>query len=325
MYKTSLVKTNTMLDRTIPDSVTIASNTQLTVYSGELLPMFWYKDLTINVGATLTASTTSRGLIIAVKGTLTLNGVISMTAKGFGFATLPNTRYLNLYALLDGKMVMGVQPCNCVGEVSSNTKPTIYTSDKHIFTIDNSITTAAAIGSHGIDGNKIGLCGGGGASLMGAGYDGRVGGMGYMFSGGSGAGGSRYGAGDIASWAGYAPVNYGLNGGYTYNTNSATAYCGGAGNPGIAYAQTGTGGLLIVVANEIKGSGNLESKGMQGGYDPGGGVYAGSGSGGGAIIVRYLSSSTLVSSTQIVTTGGLGYAGQGKNGGKGHVSYECFF
>ena len=56
--------------------VTISSNTSLTGLKR-------YNNLTINAGQTLTSSaTTNASLIIQVKGTLTINGTISMDAKG---------------------------------------------------------------------------------------------------------------------------------------------------------------------------------------------------------------------------------------------------
>lgn len=61
---------------------------------------------------------------------------------------------------------------------------------------------------------------------------------------------------------------------------------GGAGNPGgtgNSYpGQTGTGGLLIIYANNMKNEGTIKSNGSSGG-----GVRSGGGSGGGSINIFY--------------------------------------
>lgn len=68
-------------------SVTISSNTSLTVlnkngiYDGDMV-VRQYRSLTINSGVTLTTDQPCRGLFIFVQGDCTINGTLSMTARG---------------------------------------------------------------------------------------------------------------------------------------------------------------------------------------------------------------------------------------------------
>ena len=62
--------------------MTYASNTNLTsVLDGDVVVMN-YQNLTINSGVTLTTSNRCRGLVIYCLGNCTINGTLSMTARG---------------------------------------------------------------------------------------------------------------------------------------------------------------------------------------------------------------------------------------------------
>ena len=208
-------------------------------------------------------------------------------------------------------------------------KPTIEDSPANAtFPIGPQISPVTPAGSNGSSGQATLSCGGGGGSYYTASYQISAGGLGYVFSGGSGA----CGAVENASFAAVAPVNYGLAGGYcVYQTNH---WLGGAGNPGeggtwaglTSIGQTGTGGLLIVVANIIQGTGKFVSKGSNGGASSG--VYSGgAGSGGGIVFVRCVTNNSFDYGTGMDTTGGLATTEgtlDGKNGGEGYKSFEVF-
>lgn len=127
----------------------------------------------------------------------------------------------------------------------------------------------------------------------------------------TGAGGNGYGARYRSSW---------------YNRNGG----GGAGNPGGrgCYAsgwsdslngENGTGGLMIIFAPLIIGTGSFESTGSKGG--PGG---AGGGSSGGGSINIFTSSLTMLDKTQFNVNGGASVNSSGK-GGNGTYNIDLLF
>ena len=108
---------------------------------------------------------------------------------------------------------------------------------------------------------------------------GAAGGRGTSYSGGTGGGGMQY-------HAGYSPTAGSSNGGAGGNSDknaSGTTYgtTGGAGNPGGKNgASNGTGGLLIIYADEYDNNGNITATGARGGSAS---ISAGGSSGGGSI------------------------------------------
>ncbi len=305
----------------VGDDVTIATDTQLTTTSGQYLPTFYYKNLTVNAGATLTTSNPCKGLIIIVSGTLTLNGKISMTARGYGSATLPTTDTVDLFTV--GSMRrLGIHEVSFVAAE----RPLNAT-----FPIGQQVSPVTPAGSNGSSGQTTMSCGGGGGSYYTASYQVSAGGLGYVFSGGSGACGAMP-TGEAASWPSTTLVNYGLAGGYV--SNSGNRWLGGAGNPGeggtwnslTSVGATGTGGLLIVVANTIQGTGQFVSKGSNGGASSGN-YSGGAGSGGGIVFVRCITHNSFDYINGIDTSGGLSDKSgnfDGRDGGTGYQSFEVF-
>lgn len=97
------------------------------------------------------------------------------------------------------------------------------------------------------------------------------------------------------NYGGVGGIDGGAGGNALTKRNNSTTYTsgGGAGNPGgkgslnnsltSSYrGQTGTGGLLIIYANNMKNEGTIKSNGSSGG-----GVRSGGGSGGGSINIFY--------------------------------------
>ena len=304
---------------------TISVDTQLTTTSGQYLPTFYYRNLTVNSGVTLTTSNPCKGLILVVTGTLTLNGTISMTARGFGSATLPSPDAVNLYTLSHVRRIGLYEPFEITDSPSNA-----------IFPISTQTSPITPAGSNGSSGQMTLSCGGGGGSYGTTGYQVCPGGLGYVFSGGSGACGIYGAASGDSRFTTIQPENYGLTGGYAiYNV----PWLGGAGNPGggglispwgglPSLGETGTGGLLIVVANIIQGTGKFVSKGSNGGASSVAGTYSGGGgSGGGIVFVRCVTNNSFDYGTGINTTGGLANTDgtwDAKNGGEGYKSFEVF-
>lgn len=251
------------------------SDTKMTIFK-------YNKNLIIDENVLLTPQTRKKGLCIICNGTLEVNGEISMTSRG---------------AIAEGQDVL-------LFKNSDNTYefvPSIGAAET--MPVWNA---QGQIGTHGIGRQS-------GAGASGGGYNGASaatggkGSAGTSYSGGTGGGatgidaqgGSRY-----LSFSGSPNGGKGGNGGiYLYNVSdnftggtvygTPGAYGGGAGagNPRgtksssatAQEAEDGTGGLLIIYTNELKGTGKISSNGSTGGTDTNGIRYYGGGSGGGSI------------------------------------------
>ena len=169
--------------------------------------------------------------------------------------------------------------------------------------------------------------GGSGTKESGASVSSGAGGTGTSYSGGPGGGGTHGTtnaiSGSNAGGAGGRPNDKSYSGG------------GGAGNPGgLRYTTAGyygsaedgangTGGLLIIYANNYVNSGIISANGYNGGKGVDG-YGNGGGSGGGSINIFYHTSVTQGSNVSV--TGGLGgnpksSSAKGGNGGNGTVTY----
>ena len=252
-----------------------------------------FNNFTVNEGHIVTPINRCKGMYLFVNGDLTINGTLSMTARG---ANAP------------GKFI-GIDP----------DREFIYFNEEDIFSqyklpVIGKEGGLGRLGSPGLDGTN-GACGAGGGG-NGLGNAPTFGASGTSFSGGSGGGGAT-----SSQWGikvGYNPEPDGGAGGaskYVGGVNPGYGG-GGAGNPGGTgnqNGQNGTGGLMLlfVKGNIIFGpNGKIVSKGMNGGdgkpgienntYNSGGGGA----SGGGAI--HLFSKSTDIDISKIDVSGGLG-------------------
>ena len=258
-------------------------------------------NLTVDEGVTLTAYASKngyggpKGMAIYCTGTLTNNGTISMTARG---------------AKAEGQNVY----------LWKNT--------------DNSyeyVPAAGGIGSRGQSGNaEAGAAGvnrqtGGG----GAGGSGGAGSAGTSYSGGTGGGGCYEYSGDTEL---DGKENGGAGGKAGSSRHAGCSTGGGAGNPGGkglnwigGDATNGTGGLLILVADNIENNNVIESKGSNGGTSNNNRNFeAGGGSSGGGSINIFGKNS--IKKGTITTNGGIATYGYdygnhyGGAGGTGSIS-----
>lgn len=225
-------------------------------------------DLTINSGVTLTAYNTvyggPKGMLLYTTGTLTNNGTISMTARGAKAVGQNVYLWQNKDASYEYVPAVG----ETGGAISS---PSGY--------------------NKGEDGNNR-KTGGGASGQAGGGYGiSGAGSAGTSYSGGSGGGGS-YRTWTYSSGQGSSGQPNGGQGGYgSRATGSGTSGgSGGAGNPsGLGYGdgyqngQNGTGGLLMMHANNFLNNGKIDSNGSNGGLT----VMNGGGSGGGSINIFF--------------------------------------
>ena len=222
-------------------------------------------DLTINVGQTFTPSVRKLFTCLYVRGTLTVNGVLSMSQRGANHSatTAQNLRIIT-------------------GTYSSVTNPQVPSSGGS----GGAGVGGTATGNAGTAGSAGGTGGGGAGGSWGSSSSG-AGALGTSYSGGPGGGGNSNAAGTTAGGA-----NGGAGGNGTQSGSDGGG--GGAGNPGGvpgangAYgAQTGgagTGGALIIFCNAFAGSGSVTAAGANGG-NTGASGGGGGGSGGGSITV----------------------------------------
>jgi hypothetical protein len=316
-------------------------------YDGDMA-LKQYTSLTIDADYILTTDQPCAGLMVLVDGNCTINGWLSMTARGaFREPTGVATGGLDLPvkpsggglgedltggAVFDGcgtavealegsfpntgtGSLMNIlkvgMPAN--GDNDSNEGTFIYHDGKDA---DN-YTVTSSWGARPTDCGKSGEGGAGGGKSIGM-----LGGAGTCFSGGSGAGGAYAGQNCYAnSWGGAGTVGQ----------NSGDWSCGGgAGNPGGAsvnyssYAAVkggdGTGGVIILLVSgdlTIGAAGGIYCRGVGGASgDNNGNSNRGGSSGGGNMIVGY--GGTLSNSGTIDCGGGfISVADNDGNGGIG--------
>lgn len=278
-------------------TVTISSNTDLTSTTDGDFVIKEYDTLTVNSGVTLSVSNRCKGLIIYVKNNCTVNGTITMTAKGPNLAS--PTEGIAFPRHLHSAGVKG-----------------LVTDYRSVATGGSGGAGSVVVGNPGgtiTNGTGGGGSGGSGYNTSGAGA------AGTCFSGGTGGGGGASGSYGSAG---------GANGGAGGNasTSGISGAGGGAGNPGGApynggsTGSTGTGGFLALVVGgnlTIGASGVISSDGSDGGDGGPNGPYPGGGgaSGGGRVVVLY--GGTLSNSGSVQANGGDGGPPAGQPGGAG--------
>ena len=296
--------------------VTISSNTDLaSTLNGDIVYKN-YRNLTVNSGCTLSVSNACRGLWIRVRGTLILDGTISMSLKAPKLSSAGSDLYI------------------CYTDIKVPTAGAAGGAAKAV------ASGAGNPGGNGVDGQ----CGGGGSGgchpyTWGQDAYSGAGAAGFVAGGGSAGSGSAATTNYTTRYAGNPGNPYGGNGGNGVGGNACASGggaggAGGAGGTGTADYKyyyggaggAGAGGILIIMANRIEGSGSLKSQGSNGGYAwnaVGGGAGGGGGSGGGSITVYYLSSSANWSVDNNGGSGGSG-AGGGAGGAGGAGSYRYY-
>ena len=270
--------------------VTYSSNTNLVVpnknglYDGDMVVMN-YRNLTINNGVTITTDQPCRGMLIYVKENCTINGTLTMTARGAyanptvaggsdGNAVSSNglrfkrRKEGQTQTLSDNNLLYG---CGTAAVTAENNQSKIDNNGK-IYTIArtgaNGASAAVAGKDTGVNGGSgsngsTGQSGGGGAGGATTGNAGTTtsgaGSAGTCFSGGAGGGAAidiRGGGSVLTADSGDSYGGQGGDGAVAGTTNSLGAG-GGAGNPGgvkscnvhPSHAQDGfdgTGGLIVL-------------------------------------------------------------------------------
>lgn len=322
-------------------------------YDGDMV-VKQYTSLTINTGDVVTTDQPCRGLFILVQGNCTINGTLTMSARGasanptvsgasdnnsvnsnglqFPFFTVGGNETLtSANTLLNG--------CGTLARSVIANFPSLSSNGTILKSVRIGATGGAEADAYNTDathsgntGNTIANGTGGGGSGMAYYYArSRVGATGSCFSGGSGSGAIRSypPAGNNTNSS--SPVDYGGQGGQGQHYgqfNNVTG--GGAGNPAGGSTGTSTGGtngtggliILVVKGNLIIGaSGVITANGSLGGYtsDDVNNTEGGS-SGGGRIIIAH--KGTYTNNGTVQANGGIKSAGAGGNGGAGSITVQ---
>lgn len=264
-------------------------------------------NLTINSGVTLTACKSDdgyggpKGMFIYCTGKITNNGTISMTARG----ARATGQDVVLWKNNDGSYeIVPADGANGADGLWSPYYGTFggYTGKPASTTNFKRATGGGGSGAANQGNSRHGVSG--------------AGGKGSSFSGGTGGGAvsvSMTSVGD--NILGGTGNSNGGTGGYGWSNRSAVG--GGAGNPGGSgntYGSNGTGGLLIIYANELINSNNsiINANGSSGGWTE----VCGGSSGGGSVNIFYRQN--FENNGSIVANGGT--AGNGGAGGTGSVT-----
>ncbi len=278
-----------------------------------------YDTLTINAGHTVTTNNRCKGLLILVQGDCTINGTLTMTARGayvtpiaagvpeggLQFGMLKSSGSANL----SGATVSGTGAA-CIAAMAQ--QPAVISG------VTFWVKREGAVGYQGPgpagDGHQSGAGGCGGSKFTP--FGGGSGGTGTCFSGGTGGGG-----GLVSAEPGDDGDDYGGPGGNGIYEN----YGGGAGNPlgaGGTGGSNGTGGLLMLIVggNLTIGASAVISADGSNGANALSEASGGGGSGGGNIIIAYAGTLSNAGTVQATAgTGGGSVTSDGRNGGAGSI------
>jgi hypothetical protein len=325
----------------VEGDVTFSSSVQMSSsFTNEFNGDFFvknFKNLSIPAGLTVSPLYPCRGLIIFCTGDCTIDGTLTMTAKGGGVRSrlFPSSSLSEgNFDTLDISLYFNSSSLNGFGNSNANwarsgsmwfdrTKKEIPIkgTTNSLGTVNTG--TGAFGGRSGGNGNAGVFCcgsgGGGGIYSLdtNARLTGSAGGTGTIFAGGGGGGGMGTNAGGGGS-ATAASAIYEQGSQFTA-TGTPVSNGGGAGNPAGGGNSSndggfGVGGLLILI---VKGNLTINSSGVisNNGVSGGSGTTGGGGSGGGRTILLYGGTYTNLGS--IVANGGSGGGGSGAGGSGG--------
>ena len=314
-----------------------------------------FTSMTINSGDTVTVDQPCRGLFIYVQGDCTINGTLTMTARGASAnptssgandSSAVGSNGIRIGMFTSGGSSTFTNDGSGFAGCGTGVKTAVANNlnlvgNGQIFTIARTGASGGVTPNHGNQDSSRGDAGdnGSGGSLGGGGsggdawgnmnQNGTRGGSATCFSGGSGGGG--YNGNDSAPNSG-AGSNTGGQGG-TGSTNHNAICSGGAGNPDGGNADTngsasftaanGTGGVIWLVVGgnlTIGASGQILARGVDGRDISSNNGYdwqsTGGGSGGGSIHLLYRGTYT---NNGTVSASGGGYGSASHEGyGNGH-------
>lgn len=324
-------------------------------YDGDMV-VKQYTSATIDSGDTVTTDQPCRGLFILVKGDLTVNGTLTMSARGafanptssggsdsnavdtnglrFPFITSGGSDSLTAAnTLLNG---CGTEARSVIANFPTLSSDGTVVSIPRVGTTRGSGANAynnTSSVAGGAGGTTTNGCGGGGAGKAYYRAYSQDGGLSSCFGGGSGSGAVRSYSSNYSNSSN--PVDYGGQGGQgQYSGSFQNVSGGGAGNPAGGSTGTSTGGtngtggviILVVAGNVTVGaSGKILANGSPGGVasDDANNMEGGA-SGGGRIIIAH--SGTYTNNGTVQAVGGkaatANMSGTGGDGGVGVVTIQ---
>ena len=326
-------------------------------YDGDMV-VKQYTSAIIDSGDTVTTDQPCRGLFILVKGDLTVNGTLTMSARGafanpttsggsdsntvdsnglrFPFITSGGSDSLTAAAtLLNG---CGTEARSVIANfptLSSDGTVISISRDGGAGGAEASAFSSAGSTAGGTGGTATNGTGGGGAGKAYYYAKSKPGAKGGCFGGGSGSGAIRSFSNVGNNTNSSTPVDYGGAGGQGQYFGQFNNVCGGgAGNPAGGSQGTSTGGtngtggvIILVVAGNVTigASGKILANGTPGGTDQSNtNDMEGGASGGGRIIIAHTGTYTNNGTVQAV--GGKaatsGMSGTGGDGGVGAVTVQ---
>lgn len=271
-------------------------------------------NMTIDSGQTFIPPDRKLFLCLYVTGNLTVNGVLSMTARGANHSGSGNSGGLTTEGnilIVSGTVLDHTNATPVTNFIVSGTGGAGGAGSSS--TPDTPSCPARTVtGTPGPSSGPTAASGGGGAGAnANSGASSGGGAPGTCFTGGTGGGGVNGGS---TPAPGGTPRGGAGGPGIGPNSNSG----GGAGNPGGSGPRTGgtgTGGTIIIFCDgTIGGTGTIESKGANGG---GFGTFptaGGGGSGGGCIVLCSPSGATTSTLNADGGSGDPAYSGCGGNG-----------
>lgn len=319
-------------------------------YAKRMVIVKYHGDVIINATVTSIKSEAGyggpKGMFLCSTGTITNNGIISMTARGA--KAQGEDVYLYSSDLINWEFVpaIGAQPGT---KASMATTKSSYSKTGANGKDGSTVTTSSRATGGGGQGGMRKTNNTGSTTVTGG-----LGTAGTSYSGGTGGGGATQNNTNTTTTGG-AATEFGGSGGkgiYKNSGSAAVAAGGGAGNPGGNYAvanpatsntttlnkmkgTSGTGGLLIIYGESVINYGKINSNGSAGGLGNSSTILGsddfpkssgGGGSGGGSINIFYRTQYTSSDTTEITCTGGAGgyggitdgaTRGSGGTGGQG--------
>jgi|APSaa5957512535_1039671.scaffolds.fasta_scaffold40654_2 hypothetical protein len=319
-------------------NVTYTVQNKVGSYDGDMV-IKQYTSMTINSGDTVTVDQPCRGMFIYVQGDCTINGTLSMTAKGGlsnpttsggSDSNTVGTNGLRLGLVTSG----GTESLTNDGTEFNGSGTGVRTAIANQSNISSN-GTIFSISKDGANGgpSRVGPASGWGGSAGAAGSNGATGAA--TISTGGGGSGARWSGGDVGvstSGAGGKGgcFSSGAGGGGAFEDNgTATAGAGGdyggaggagaSGSAGVGNPTGGAGGLIwLVVGGDITigSSGSITAQGTAGNATTNNnGGTGGGGSGGGDIMILHAGSYTNTGS--VTASGGAGGASAGGSSAAG--------
>jgi len=290
-----------------------------------------FGNMNIPGGVTFRPSARKLFTVLHVTGDLTVDGIVSMTARGASHSAVTAAAIRVANGTYSGVTDPTIGASGNAGGTAATTTQTLEGTDGGSGYTGSTLKTGGGASGGAFTGDSsVTVVSGAGTS-------------GTSFSGGTGGGGVySIGSSSFTPTANSGVANGGIGGNAAISGLSGSSpgsAGGGAGNPGgggrsVVTTESnldggdGTGGIMIVIVDgTLYGSGTIEARGSDGGtWNSSSGVSGGGASGGGIVVVMAKNNQSSITLDVSGGTGGLAYGnplgpsfpgGRGGDGGDG--------